>query len=277
MSFIRSFNKKQIQKMMSPENVEIYEKLKSDISFGNSENSVFPAIRKNEIYFYYKGGCLYKFSHGSFSRDPKFELYSENTEGLAPYEKAKKQIENKFINKRGDVKERMLLDRLNSHTFNSNSNSKVVVLDIEVNLNGSIGGGKKCDMVLLNTDTEEIAFVEGKVFSDYRVNVKCGRIPEVIEQVNTYTLAVEEQSEYILQQYAEHIRIINQLFGTAYNAPKKIIKPAKLLVYNVPLSLTANQSYSIQTISEQLDAQNVARYGKDEDPFIDEIWSALCK
>lgn len=273
MSFIRSFSNEQLEKLTSERNQELFSKLKADISKG----LVFPAIRKNEIYFYYKGGCLYKFSSGHFSRDSKFELYSQNTESLAPYEKAKKQIENKFIKKCGDVKERLLLNRLNNYTFNPNNCSKIVVLDIEVNLNGNIGGSKKCDLVLLNTKTHEIMFVEGKVFRDYRVNVKCGRIPEVIEQVNTYTQAVEEQTENILQQYSEHIRIINNFFDTKYNAPVKIIKPAKLLVYNVPLSLTENQSYSIQTINAQLGAQNVAWYVENEEPFIDEIWSALCK
>ena len=180
MSFIRSFNDKQIQKLMDDSNAELFGKLKNDVCCGNPECSVFPAVRKQELYFYYKGGCLYKFSGGHFSRDPRFELYNQNTQGLAHYEKAKKQVENKFISTSGEAKERMLLDRLNSHTFNPNRTSQVVVLDIEVNLNGSIGGGRKCDMVLLNTDTDEIAFVEGKVFSDYSVNVKCGRIPEVI-------------------------------------------------------------------------------------------------
>ena len=277
MSFIRSFNDKQIRQMKSEGNAELYAKLKSDIRCGNTECSVFPAVRRRELYFYYKGGCLYKFSNGRFSRDPKFELYSKNTEGLSEYDKAKKQIENKFTSTSGNAKERRLLDRLNVFTFNPQFRSKVVVLDIEVNLNGRIGGGKKCDMVLLNTDTHEIAFVEGKVFRDYRVNVKCGRIPEVIEQVNAYTLAVEEQTENVLKQYAEHIRIINELFGTVYNAPKKIIKPAKLLVYDVPKPLTANQSYSIETINAKLGAQNVAWYGENENPFIDEIWGALCK
>ena len=277
MSFIRSFSDKQKQKLMDDSNAELFCKLKDDVCCGNPERSIFPAVRKQELFFYYRGGCLYKFSGGHFSRDSKFEFYSKDTQGLAPYEKAKKQVENKFISTSGEAKERMLLDRLNGYTFDPNRTSKVVVLDIEVNLNGSIGGGRKCDMVLLNTDTDELAFVEGKVFSDYRVNVKYGRLPEVIEQVKTYTAAVEEQSENILQQYAEHIRIINELFGTSYNAPAKIIKPAKLLVYNTPLTRTINQSYSIETINAQLGAQNVAWYGVGEEPFIDEIWSDICK
>ena len=273
MSFIRRLDEKQISALSDSKNVDLYNLLKKDISSGE----VFPAVRNNQLYFYYRGGCLYKFSNGKFARDKAYAKYGDNTADILTYEPAKKQIENKFTNTKGISKERKLLDELNCHTFNRNRSTNVIVLDIEVNLNGTVGRGKKCDMVLYNLQSRALAFVEGKVFSDSRVNVKCGAVPEVIQQVQTYSDAISEQEKTIIEQYANHVNIINGLFDTAYEAPLTVIKPAKLLVYETPLSLTENNKYSINTINSSIKENNVAWFKKGEKPSIDEIWEGLCK
>ncbi|MCH5163965.1 MAG: hypothetical protein J1F36_02995 [Clostridiales bacterium] len=237
---------------------------------------VFPAVRKNQIYFYYEGGCLYKFSNGKFTRDKAFEKYGGETESSS-YEIAKKQVKNKFTNKMGSVKERRLLNALYCHTFAGERLYDTIVLDIEVNLNGNVARGKKCDLVLYNVPSGEIMFAEGKVFSDNRVNVKRGNTPEVIKQVNEYSRSIEEQEQTILNQYAKHVDIVNCLFGTQYRVPKKLIQPAKLLVYETPLNLTDNNLYSIDTINAALGANNVVFVKREERPSTDEIWNSLCK
>ena len=233
MSFIRCLDKIKIELLQSNKNSAIFNLLKKDIMSG----VVFPAVRKNQIYFYYEGGCLYKFSNGKFMRDKAFEKYGSEIKGLSSYEIAKKQVENKFTNKMGSVKERRLLNALYSHTFGNERLFDTVVLDIEVNLNGTVSCGKKCDLVLYNVPSGEIMFVEGKVFADNRVNAKKGNTPEVIEQVNVYSLAIDEQAQTIINEYANHVDIVNCLFGTQYPLPKKLIQPAKLLVYETPLKL----------------------------------------
>ncbi|NCA93173.1 leucine-rich repeat domain-containing protein, partial [bacterium] len=57
MSFIRSFDIEKI-KRMTGESAALFERLKADVNAGE----VFPAVRKDELHFYYKGGCLYKFT-----------------------------------------------------------------------------------------------------------------------------------------------------------------------------------------------------------------------
>ena len=272
MSFIRSLDKRQIELLQSNKNSALFNLLKKDIVSG----VVFPAVRKNQIYFYYEGGCLYKFSNGKFMRDKAFEKYG-GVEGLSSYEIAKKQVENKFTNKMGNVKERRLLNALYRHTFGYERLYDTIVLDIEVNLNGKVACGKKCDLVLYNVPSGEIMFVEGKVFSDSRVNVTQGNTPEVIKQVNEYSLAIEEQAQTIINQYANHVDIINCLFGTQYPTPKKLIQPAKLLVYETPLKLTGNNLYSIDTITASLGANNVFFVKQEERPLTVEIWNSLCK
>lgn len=271
--FIRSFSERQINALSGGENTELFARLKQDILSGE----VFPAVRKNEMHFYYKGGCLYKFSHGRFTYNAAFDKYGQWTEKLSSYEKAKMQVYAKFQDASGKATERQRLDGLNRHTFCTKCDSKVVVLDIEINFNGTFCAGKKCDIALFNTDTQEIMFAEGKVFSDSRVNVKIGRSPEVIEQVNIYTKSIAEQSDIILEQYENTVDILKKLFGVDLPAPKKIILPAKLLVYEVPKRLTENQKYSIKTINDALGSNNAAWYDTDDNPSIDEIWGELCK
>ena len=270
--FVRSLDDVSKEKLTKGKNGELFALLQADIAAG----CVFPAVRKNELYFYYLGGCLYKFARCYFTRDKNWEKFGVNTDGLFVYDKAKNEVEHKFAKMHGGSAERWLLNKLYCHTFNTELKSKVVVLDIEVNLKGAIGGGKKCDLVLLNTETNEIMFVEGKVFADPRVKCKVGRTPEVIEQVNIYTAAMEEQRQVIIEQYGEYVRIINDLFGTSYNPPKKLIEPAKLLVYETDFSnLTVNGSYSIETINQSLGTDNVMWVETYNEPTIEEIWTAL--
>ena len=269
MGFIRDFSDTQIQRMIG-DNAELFERLKADVLCG----AVFPAVRKNELHFYYMGGCLYKFASGRFTRDKNFEKFGVDR-SLSEYDNAKRQIEIKFTNKRGKDKERRLLAGLNKHTFDRTYGGDVVVTDIEVNLNGSVGGGKKCDLVLLNRATDEIMFVEGKVFSDSRVNVAESFTPEVISQVNTYTAALAEQRQNILQQYGRHIGIVNRLFGTSFRSPKCLIEPCKLLVYGTPTERTKNGKYTIAKINDELGASNVLWVEQNDNPPLDDIWRAL--
>lgn len=256
-------------KLKSECNASLFALLKRDVESGK----VYPAVRNDELHFYYKGGCLYKFTKGVFLRDSKYRLYGNGTIS-SPYERAKKENENKHTNKKGGNAERQLLDKLYCHTYNPESNSKVVVLDIEVNLKGNVGGGKKCDLVLLNTATCEIMFVEGKVYYDKRVRHAVGHIPEVIEQVNVYTAAIAEQRDNIITQYGEYVRIVNGLFGTDYKPPEKLIRPAKLLVYKTGGGKEENVGYTVNTINEKLGAGNVA-WINNEEPTLEEIWDLL--
>lgn len=273
MSFIRSLDKRQTDALYNTENKTIFDLLKKDISTGD----VFPAVRKNQIYFYYKGGCLYKFANGVFTRDRAFEKYGYGVECASPYETAKMQVENKYTNTAGSDKERRLLNSLCRHTFDGSNAFDTIVLDVEVRLNGNVGRGKKCDMVLFNLPSGELMFVEGKVFYDSRVNVKRGYTPEVIDQVNLYSAAIAEQKHNIVAQYANCVRIINGLFGTNYPAPKKLVMRAKLLVYETPIRLTDNNAYSIETINAALGANDTAWFERNERPSADDIWNSLCK
>lgn len=250
-------------------NALLFAQLKQDVANG----ILFPAIRANELHFYYKGGCLYKFAKGRFVRDARYALYGEKTDDLPPYEQAKRQNEIKFTNVGGEQKERQLLDKLYCHTY-SQKESRVVVLDIEVNLNGDVQNGKKCDLVLLNKQTRQIMFAEGKVFSDRRVKCAPKRTPPVIDQVKGYTAAVAEQRQNILSQYRNYVKIANSLFGTTLCAPQSLIEPVKLLVYQTGGCKPSNMAHTICTIQQELGANNVYFVAEGE-PTLEKIWDML--
>ena len=250
-------------------NAALFAMLKNDIYAG----IVFPAIRNDELHYYYKGGCLFKFVKGAFFRNANYENYSEGTQGLSTYEKAKKQNENKYSKTDGESKERKLLDELYCYTFGTQHNSSVVVLDIEVNL--GVGQVLKCDLALFNTVTREIMFVEGKVYRDARVRSRIDTGIEVITQVNAYTDAIVKQSDTILLQYANYVKLINGLFGTNYVAPIKLVHHAKLLVYDTGGGKQENVDYTIRTVNHNLGEDNVMWVERGVRPTIEQIWDAL--
>ena len=272
MSFIRSFSNLKIARFTSDNNADTFALLKADVLSGK----VFPAVRNERIDFYYLGGCLYSFG-GTFFRDREWEKFSKNTDGLTEYDKAKKQVENKFAHMHGGSAERKLLNELYCQTFASYRSSAVVVLDIEVSLGKVDDKNQKCDLLLLNTQTDEIMFVEGKVYSDPRVRSAVGQKVEVIDQVNAYTTAVARQADTILEQYREHVRIVNEVFNTDYNPPKKLLMPVKLLVYETGVGKEVNIRYTVETVNNALGVNNVMWVEKDPatKPTLEQIWIAL--
>ena len=84
MGFLRKFGDDKIKRMTTGQNAELFGRLKADVLAGE----VFPAVRMNELHFYYKGGRLYKFANGRFVRDPRYSIYSRGAEIADPYERA---------------------------------------------------------------------------------------------------------------------------------------------------------------------------------------------
>ena len=267
--FIRRFEQENIEKLFRGKNADLFARLKADVAAGE----VFPAVRKDELHFYYKGGCLYAFRGGAFVRDGAYAKYAVGAGG-EEYELAKAQNAAKFSNVAGGAKERRLLDGLYSSTSGA-ERERVVVLDIEVNLNGSVGGGRKCDLVFLDTQTDTLVFVEGKVFSDRRMRAAEGYVPPVAQQVKLYSAALAEQHDIILQQYGEHVAIINKLFGTEYCKPKRLCKMVKLLVYETEEPLHERARRVCERLNGLLGEENILWVKRGERPSCEEIGRAL--
>jgi len=275
--FVRSFDTNTVKKLSRDDAgiAALLEHLKDDVRVGD----VFPAVRLDELHFYHAGGCLYKLTKTKLERNTAYdkEKYSRCTEGHDAYEKAKIQNKNRFTKKSGTDAERKWVCDLSARNSLCSGKKPVVVLDIEINLNGEIHGGEKCDMILLHTEDRKIMFVEAKMFSDNRVNVKVGT-PEVVKQVKDYSEAIQAQPDEIIKQYGEHIQIINEIFETAYDPKIDFIDTtAKLLVYETPEYPNKNGRDSMEKIlgASGLDRKDVAWCKKGEKPTPEEIFNAL--
>ena len=271
MAFIRFFDTAMVE-ALSGENQEIYQKLLAEIRNG----SVFPAVRKDNLDFYFAGGLLFKLENGKFSRDKNYEKnHNQGTEGMEYYEKCKKQNENKFVSVFGKPSERHVLWRLSSMTYIPN-NSKVVVIDVEININED--NKNKCDMLLLNTETAQIMFVEGKLYQDRRMRGTAATLPPVVVQVCGYTQTIETHQKTIEEQYTRHIEIVNALFDKKFPTKVSLVLPAKLIVYS-HAEENPVRAKSTKIINEKIGTNNIMWNFENNftgiSPSLEEIWDAL--
>lgn len=173
MAFIRQFNNFDFQKMAQE---EIYKFIEPEIQSGE----IFPTLRDNRIDFYYNGGCIYQYKNKGFYCNPNYGKYlhgavpsltgesdyfidsfSDINFGLL-HSDLKKAIEKKFSSAEHNA-ERSYLKNIYAYTY-SRQDSAVKVLDIEVYIDGT-----KCDMVLWDSESKTLQFVEAKLYDDSRL------------------------------------------------------------------------------------------------------------
>ena len=230
---------------------------------------------------------MFRFAGNSFKRNPNYDkdcnkknsgFVSEDSYGkrfLENYDYFKEENKSKFLSGIGDKsKERQILDKLNCHTFSKNK-STVVVIDVEININED--SGKKCDMVLLNTVTTEIMFVESKIYQNKNLGISGGNEPDVIGQACGYTKTNDEHKSKIELAYGEHIKIVNNLFGSTFPTKITLVLPTKLLVYNDKLTHTPRRKTANELINKHVGENNIMWNFSGNEPSLDKIWKKLTK
>lgn len=233
---------------------------------GITSGEIFPAIRDEEIHFYYKGGCLFKYSDCSYKFNREYLKYNdlwksigynslEEVNGLEgyvslssifPIKKSESEIveykdnfqdavERKFTNKKNCKKERQFLEPLYvtySDVFNKNVDNNIVVLDIEVR-NNEIDKSK-CDLVLFNKEKGMIMFVEAKLASDSRVRSRTEKF-EVKEQINKYNIGIDNCKIKYCEQYENYMKTMKDILCENYfgeNINKiNICNTSKLIIF----------------------------------------------
>ena len=281
MAFQRFFDTNVIQ-TLSGESMDLYQKLTVDIKKGD----VFPAVRQGNLDFYFAGGLLFSLSNSGFApRDKNYEKnHNQGTAFMDYYKKCQTQNKNKFIGTSGKPKERQVLDRLNKKTFIPN-HGKVVVIDVEINIHED--NNKKCDLLLLNTDSKQIMFVEGKLYQNKEMreipnkdgNGKLTKSPPPVAlQVCGYTQTLITHQDKIVEQYAKHIEIVNTLFNKNFPTKVSLVLPAKLLVYSQGYERPSREN-STRIITEYICKRNVMwnfsnNYNEDQ-PSLETIWDYL--
>lgn len=224
MAFIRRFDYPKVEAMKKT-------KLWRDCLYPDiMKGIVFPAIRDNEMYFYFSGGCMIRYTDNSFKFNPgyfKLEYRSEEVkkawqkfvfpdnllinkilsiesickeiEGFdfcEQYKNIKDLMKQKFQDTKNDEtleKERKYLEKLYPYTYGE-ENSDVIVIDIEIrgNFETKVEKAKsaKCDLMLYNTKTRILQLAEAKLCRNPEVRSKSNS-PKVIGQMNKYNSWIE--------------------------------------------------------------------------------------
>jgi hypothetical protein len=289
-SFKREYKKFDLQKF---KNEEIFNLIENDISCGN----IFPALRANEIHFYYEGGRIFTFNGGKFSYNTEYHKYMIGEYGESknnflinrPFELTLKQFyedikigvyERHRRSNKGESNERQFLAELYKSTYTKDTYRKTTsdtkVLDIEMRFNKG-NDEKKCDLVLYNNKLQKLMLVEAKLVDNPEIKSRSD-YPKVIQQVNRYTSWLDDEN-LLKEQYSSNIEFINTLFNTAFNKEiKDICKSAKLIVFKTNIQKELKQEHKTKLV-DRLGMENVLFYSVDDikNINIDEIWNGLDK
>jgi hypothetical protein len=214
-----------------------------------TSGDVFPAIRKDKIEFYHKGGLLfsYNINHG-FSTNQKYasvlkvvpnqvNVTEEQLGGIkciSNFMEGYQRIKENCRHYSGLESSRVAELCSKFSCAKSERTSTVVVLDIEVSfkreedadepLPGESDRAKsdRIDIVLFDIETRRLLFVEAKDFSNQEIRAE-GE-PAIVDQIDRYKNQLNNDATrlYILTEYKKHINVINALFPNPQPLPEPI-------------------------------------------------------
>jgi hypothetical protein len=284
--FKRQFNKEIPEKEQA-----LFSKLKDLVKDGK----VYPAFRVDELHFYHAGGLLFKFTESSFKRSLAYlKRYDEVSE--IKYAKAKGYCdEQKFIELAGlgfaENVSRFLCENRNKFEKGKNSlerralsefcsralttDDNIIVLDIEINFNTEQNGkktGPKPDLLLLNKETREIMFVEGKLSSheDVMGNDGKSRLPRVHKQLSLYNELIALTGEHVIAtEYIKYFDLL-KMFNFNYTCSELHVLPkTKLLVIENGGCSETQKQHVIRSFGEDV----IWLIGNVTKASLDTIWN----
>lgn len=232
------------------------------------KGDVFPAIRKNEIHFYYQGGRLFKYN-GKFYTHIKYAFNSEKdlTDITEADLKELKPIEH-FVDGYEKIKACCKIYSAKSEAcnvaklFNNYSYAKrestedKILLDIEAALDSESEEKNidRFDLVLFDTKEETLQIVEAKLFSNNEIRAKSNNIPKVVEQIKRYEENIKnpKNENEIINAYKDYVGIVNDLFGLKLPKPAIINKNVNLLIFDFDDKQKAKLEKEVKIIKECL-------------------------
>ena len=220
--------------------------LSEDVSLG----TVFPAIRKKEMHFYYEGGrvCAYKsgefytnasFLHGKTDKsgDVKISLEQNRDVSATTYLRIKENCRLHWASTAGESR---LIASLFPHFSLAKCDlalTEPMLLDVEVRFPKLLDqeeNQNKIDLLFLMSNGT-MCFIEVKRTKDGRVRASEGKKPEVLKQLCRYRQCLRPD-EGILEVYKGVLFIIGKVFGRQFGAvPKTIFSNVPLLFVGDPV------------------------------------------
>ncbi len=220
---------------------------------------VFPAVRKDRIDFYYKGGKLFSYYHREgFKTHHKYASVIKYDAGNPYVSESHLQAIDNFVEGYERIKENCSLysgieasgvARISGDysCAKKNKNHRVVVLDIEVSLKREKEAddpetqekdrskSDRIDLLLFDTKSRLLRFFEAKDFSNSEIRAVTGRTPKIVTQMKRYKKQLNTPTvrQELLAGYSAHVDVINQLFDLEQPLPipRDIDPLPRLLVF----------------------------------------------
>jgi hypothetical protein len=244
-------------------------KLLPDIISGH----VFPAIRKQRVDFYFKGGKLFSYSQSGLATHVKY--------ATTPDENSKNYVtENDFVSKCMKLGKDFEADYeqiksncelyskgteaacvsclYNRHSF-MNPTADIMVLDIEISFESDEDDREqdRIDVLLFSRKERALKFVEAKLYANKEIRSKTR--PAVIDQIATYNRQIKKNDMQILQTYQKYVKILQKLFNVSIEEPEKIRPTTGLYIFDFD---DDQKKGSLRKITQQLQANNIRYYCK---------------
>lgn len=214
------------------------DRLLPDIKEGN----VFPAIRKHNIDFYYKGGRLFQYDKNGFKTNIKYAsvLSDPNKSYLNEAELKKYKFDDTFYDNYPRIKENCAnysgVEAIGvSHLYQQYSyllqEKDIVVLDTELSL-VSLDEDKKSDRIdvlLYSKEKQELQLVEAKHYSNSEI--WSTSTPKVINQIGKYQKQLSLKDSEILNAYIAYVNSVNNLFDISLPLPLKVNPHVILFIF----------------------------------------------
>ncbi|MCX6237340.1 MAG: hypothetical protein NTY07_07245 [Bacteroidia bacterium] len=205
------------------------------------KESVFLAIRNNKIGLYHKGGLLFSFDKDGYKTHLKYAAVIESNGKNYVSEKdilSHKLLTN-FETGYDRIKENCFMysgieaagvsEIYHRHSYMSGND--IVVLDIEVSFTSYNEENKqdRIDMLLYNTTTQTLQFVEAKHYSNKEIWSTTE--PKVINQIRRYENQIYQRKAEIVSEYVGYVETIKEIFGINLPEPKDIDPKVTLLIF----------------------------------------------
>lgn len=278
--FLRAFDTTGVS--LLSENPLFRSKLMPDIMDG----TVFPAIRGRYIDFYYKGGRLLKFRK-EFCTHKKYASIIRSKGDYLTESDLQQNVEliRDFSEGYDSIKENCSLYQgveaagVSSvyHKYPYTQQLDIVVLDIEVSFEGidDDRAQDRIDLLLFNKKTQTLRFYEAKHFSNKAIWSTANTPPRVTSQVFRYNKQLKKQEAQILSQYANYIRIVNELFGCDMPEPRQIDEKVTLLVFGFDRDQQQGRMKQLLVEDGSLSGMQYYFVGDISKVVIDNMWKAV--
>lgn len=265
MAFERSFTDASINKLKAEP--LFYNYLLPEIEGRNFKKrnglGVFPAVRKNRMDFYYKGGKLFSYSGRSkFTTHLKYAsvikkdggnqyVTDANLQAISSFEEGYERIKENCSLYSGVEAQGVSRVYSNFSCARRKRSESVVVLDIEVSLKRGVeaeevepgkasrGNSDRIDLLLFDTKSGMLRFFEAKDFSNGEIRAIPGNEPKIVKQMSRYEkqLDTARVRKEMLESYTAHVDVIKRLFRPEepLPVPQDIDPVPRLLLFGFDL------------------------------------------